>query len=234
MATPIQSLTIDLDGTLLNTLPDLAVAANDMLRELGLPEHTEATIATFIGRGVTDLVTRCLPAKQSADVTFLAHALLVFRRHYMAENGRRTVLYPGVLEGLNAWKNAGMPMALVTNKAAAFTEPLLAATGLRDFFDLVLSGDSLPEKKPHPLPLLHACQHFGVKPENNLHLGDSRHDVQAARAAGCRVWLVPYGYNPGNPAQSLDCDAIVATLAEAAQLMLGSAVIHAVTHTMIH
>jgi phosphoglycolate phosphatase len=144
------------------------------------------------------------------------------------------VLYPGVLEGLNAWKNAGMPMALVTNKAAAFTEPLLAATGLRDFFDLVLSGDSLPEKKPHPLPLLHACQHFGVKPENNLHLGDSRHDVQAARAAGCRVWLVPYGYNPGNPAQSLDCDAIVATLAEAAQLMLGSAVIHAVTHTMIH
>jgi phosphoglycolate phosphatase len=222
---PVKSLTIDLDGTLLNTLPDLTAAANNMLRELGLPEHTEATVATLIGRGVTDLGTRCLPAEQSADATFLAHALPIFRRHYMAENGRRTTLYPGVMEGLNAWINAAIPMALVTNKAAAFTGPLLAATGLAAFFDLVLSGDSLPEKKPHPLPLLHACQHFGVKPENNLHLGDSRHDAQAARAAGCPVWLVPYGYNPANPAQPVDCDAIVATLADAARRMLGNAVI---------
>lgn len=225
---PIKSLTIDLDGTLLNTLPDLTAAANNMLRELGLPLHTEATVATFIGRGVTDLVTRCLPAEQSADATFLANALTIFRRHYMAENGHRTVLYPGVIEGLNAWKNAGIPMALVTNKAAAFTEPLLAATGLADFFDLVLSGDSLPEKKPHPLPLLHACQHFGVAPKDNLHIGDSKHDAEAARAAGCRVWLVPYGYgynpgyNPANPAQQVDCDAIVATLADAAQRMLST------------
>lgn len=228
MSAPIQSLTIDLDGTLLHTLPDLTAAANGMLRELGLPAHTEATIATFIGRGVTDLVIRCLPAGQSADTAFLANALSVFRQHYARENGRRAVLYPGVMEGLHAWKNAGIPMALVTNKAAAFTKPLLAATGLAAFFDLVLSGDSLPEKKPHPQPLLHACQHFGVKPESNLHIGDSRHDSQAARAAGCQVWLVPYGYNPehssnnnpANPAQPTDCDAIVATLAEAAQRVL--------------
>jgi phosphoglycolate phosphatase-like HAD superfamily hydrolase len=130
----LRTLTIDLDGTLLNTLPDLAAAANGMLRELRLPLHTEATVATFIGRGVTDLVTRCLPAEQSADATFLANALPIFRRHYTAENGRRTMLYPGVMEGLNAWKNAGIPMAVVTNKAAAFTEPLLAATGLSAFF----------------------------------------------------------------------------------------------------
>ncbi len=216
----LRTLTIDLDGTLLNTLPDLAAAANGMLRELRLPLHSEATVATFIGRGVTDLVTRCLPAEQSADATFLANALPIFRRHYMAENGRRTVLYPGVMEGLNAWKNAGIPMAVVTNKAAAFTEPLLAATGLSAFFSLVLSGDSLPEKKPHPLPLLYACQHFGVAPEDNLHIGDSKHDAEAARAAGCHVWLVPYGYNSATPVQAVDCDAIVATLAEAAQRMI--------------
>lgn len=216
----LRTLTIDLDGTLLNTLPDLSAAANGMLRELGLPEHSEATIATFIGRGIADLVMRCLPAEKSADDIFLADSLRIFRHHYACENGRRTVIYPGVLEGLHAWQTAGVPMAVITNKAAAFTEPLLIATGLSAFFDFVLSGDSLPEKKPHPLPLLHACQKFGVAPNENLHIGDSRHDAIAARAAGCPVWLVNYGYSSAAPVQAIDCDAIVATLAEAAQRSL--------------
>lgn len=215
----LRSLTLDLDGTLLDTLPDLAAAANGMLRELGLPEHSETAIAAFVGRGVTDLVVRCLPAKKSADAIFLATALRIFRRHYAHENGRRTAIYPGVLEGLNTWKKAGIPMAVVTNKAAAFTGPLIAATGLSAFFGLILSGDSLPEKKPHPLPLLHACRHFGVTPSGNLHIGDSKHDAAAARAAGCPVWLVNYGYSSEAPVQSIDCDAIVATLAEAALRM---------------
>ena len=220
MPAPIHTLTLDLDGTLLNTLPDLAVAANGMLRELRLPEYSETTIASFVGQGVTDLVVRCLPTEKSADAIFLAEALHIFRQHYARENGRRTVIYPGVLQGLNAWKNAGIPMAVVTNKAAAFTAPLIAATGLSAFFDLVISGDSLPEKKPHPLPLLHACQHFGVAPKDNLHIGDSKHDAEAARAAGCPVWLVNYGYSSEAPVQSIDCDAIVATLAEAALRMI--------------
>ena len=220
MVAKTHTLTLDLDGTLINTLPDLTAAANGMLCDLGLPAFSEATIATFIGRGITDLVTRCLPADKSADAQFLSAALHRFRQHYAHENGRRAELYPGVIEGLTAWKNAGIPMAVVTNKAAAFTTPLLDTTGLASFFDLVLSGDSLPEKKPHPLPLLHACQHFGVAPKDNLHIGDSQHDAEAARAAGCPVWLVPYGYNPAQPVQSIDCDAIVATLAEAALRMI--------------
>lgn len=234
MLSAIRTITLDLDGTLLNTLPDLAASANGMLAELGLPCHTEADIARFIGRGVTDLVTRCLPVDQAAKHDRLAHALTVFRQHYASENGRRAKLYPGAMEGLTAWKTAGIPMAVVTNKAAAFTQPLLAATGLAGFFKLVLSGDSLPERKPHPLPLLHACQFFGVEPINNLHIGDSKHDADAARAAGCQIWLVPYGYNRGHLpeyagehtstqcSQQLDCDAIVSTLAVAAQRMLGT------------
>lgn len=217
-----RTLTLDLDGTLLNTLPDLAASANGMLRELGLPEHSESAITAFIGQGVTDLVMRCLPAEKSADAIFLAESLHIFRHYYARENGRRTMIYPGVLEGLHAWKTAGVPMAVITNKTAAFTEPLLIATGLAAFFDLILSGDSLPEKKPHPLPLLHACQKFGVAPFDNLHIGDSLHDAAAARAAGCPIWLVNYGYSSEAPVQSIDCDAIVATLAEAAQRVLKS------------
>jgi phosphoglycolate phosphatase len=219
MAAVIRSVTLDLDGTLLDTLPDLAAAANAMLRELGQPEYTEDVIASFIGHGVAQLVACCLPAANAAEH---ADALHIFRRHYARENGRRSKIYPGVMQGLQALKTAGLPLAVITNKAAAFTEPLLASTGLAPFFICVISGDSLAEKKPHPLPLLHACQRFGVAPAENLHIGDSRHDAAAARAAGCPVWLVPYGYNAGEPVRATDCDAIVATLNEAAQRVLAT------------
>lgn len=215
--TGIRSITLDLDGTLLDTLPDLAAAANGMLRELGRPEYAEEVIASFVGHGIAQLVACCLPEFE-ADA--LAQAQAVFRRHYARENGRRTALYPGVMEGLHAFQAAGLPLAVITNKAAAFTGPLLAATGLAPFFRFAISGDSLDEKKPHPLPLLHACQRFGVAPADNLHIGDSRHDAAAARAAGCPVWLVPYGYNAGAPVQDVDCDAIVASLAEAARRVI--------------
>lgn len=213
----VRTLTFDLDGTLLNTLPDLAAAANGMLRELQRPEYPDVTIASFVGHGIAQLVASCLPEANHAEQ---AEALHLFCHHYAHENGRRTIIYPGVLEGLHAWQAAGVPMAVITNKTAAFTEPLLVSTGLSDFFDFIISGDSLPEKKPHPLPLLHACQEFGVAPNENLHIGDSRHDAAAARAAGCPVWLVAYGYSTDTPVQSIDCDAIVATLAEAAQRMI--------------
>ena len=147
----------------------------------------------------------------------MAQAQVVFRRHYAIENGRRSKLYPGVLEGLQAFRAAGLPMAVITNKAAAFTEPLLVATQLASWFEFAVSGDSLPEKKPHPMQLLHACQRMGTAPAENLHIGDSRHDAAAGRAAGCPVFLVPYGYNEGEDVQGIDCDAIVASLAEAAR-----------------
>lgn len=212
--TPIRSVTIDLDGTLLDTVPDLAAAANAMLREMGRPEYPIATIAAFIGRGIPKLVARCLPDLDDAAVE---QAQAIFRRHYAIENGRRSMLFPGVLEGLQAFRAAGLPLAVITNKAAAFTEPLLVATKLGIWFNFAVSGDSLPEKKPHPLPLLHACQRMGTLPAENLHIGDSRHDAAAARAAGCPVFLVPYGYNEGEDVQGIDCDAIVTSLAEAAR-----------------
>ena len=211
---PIRSVTLDLDGTLVDTVPDLAAAANGMLRELGRPEYSIDTIAAFIGRGIPKLVERCLP---DLDAEAVAKAQAIFRRHYAVENGLRSRLYPGVLEGLQALRAAGLPMAVITNKAAAFTEPLLVATQLASWFEFAVSGDSLPEKKPHPMQLLHACQRMGTTPAENLHIGDSRHDAAAARAAGCPVFLVPYGYNEGEDVQGIDCDAIVASLAEAAR-----------------
>jgi phosphoglycolate phosphatase len=210
---PIRSVTIDLDGTLLDTVPDLAAAANGMMRELGRPEFPLAVVASFVGRGIPKLVERCLP---DIDATAVAAAQDIFRRHYAIENGRRSTLFPGVLEGLQAFRAAGMQMAVITNKAAAFTEPLLLATELAPWFGFAVSGDSLPEKKPHPMPLLHACERMGTRPAENLHIGDSRHDAAAARAAGCPVFIVPYGYNEGDDVQEIDCDAIVASLAEAA------------------
>lgn len=211
---PIRSVTIDLDGTLIDTIPDLAAAANGMMRELRRPELAVATVAAFVGRGIPNLVSRCLPDLAGED---LAQAQAVFFRHYATENGRRSTLFPGVLDGLQALRDAGLPMAVITNKAAAFTGPLLVATQLAGWFEFAVSGDSLPEKKPHPLPLLHACKRLGTAPAENLHVGDSRHDAAAARAAGCPVFLVPYGYNEGEGVQAMDCDAIVASLAEAAR-----------------
>lgn len=219
--TSIRSVTLDLDGTLLDTIPDLAAAANGMLRDLGRAEYPLAIIATFVGRGIPKLVERCLPDISGAT---LAAAQTLFRQHYARENGLRTKPFPGVLEGLNALYAAGLPLVVVTNKAAAFTEPLLAATGLTPFFRFAISGDSLSEKKPHPLPLIKACERLGVAPGENLHIGDSRHDAAAARAAGCPVWLVPYGYNEGKSVHDIDCDAIVTSLDEAAQRIIGASV----------
>ena len=210
---PIRSVTVDLDGTLLDTIPDLAAAANAMMRELGRPEFPLETVATFVGRGIPKLVARCLPDLDEAAVEA---AQAIFRRHYAIENGRRSTIFPGVLDGLQAMRDAGLRLAVITNKAAAFTEPLLVASGLAPWFEFAVSGDSLAHKKPHPAQLLHACERMGTSPAENLHIGDSRHDAAAARAAGCPVFIVPYGYNEGDDVQEIDCDAIVASLAEAA------------------
>lgn len=219
MLSPIRTITFDLDGTLLDTVPDIAVAANAMLRELGRAAYTEEAIAAFVGHGTAQLVARCLPEMDTED---LVQAQGIFRRHYTIENGRRSKLYPGVMQALEMLNDVGLPLAVVTNKPAVFTEPLLAAIGLAPFFRFAISGDSLTQKKPHPLPLLHACKLFDVAPAENLHIGDSRHDAAAARAAGCPVWLTPYGYNAGEPVRAADCDAIVATLTEAAQRVLAA------------
>ncbi len=214
---PIKAVLIDLDGTLLDTVPDLADAANAMLTDLGRTALPADTIRDFVGRGIPNLVGRCLGYPGESDAADAREALAVFRRHYAAVNGRRTRIYPGVLSGLQAMRAAGLKTACVTNKAAAFTGPLLEATGLAGLLDLTVSGDTLAQKKPHPLPFLHLCERFGIAPGEALVVGDSRNDVAGARAAGCPVFCVPYGYSEGEDVRDLGADAIVGTLEEAAR-----------------
>ncbi len=215
----VKAVVIDLDGTLLHTAPDLAEAASRMAAELGLPPIGLDKIKTYIGNGVSRLVKRVLTRDMDAepDAELFARALPVYEKHYAEGVSRESRPFPGVVEGLQALKQAGYRVACITNKAEKFTLPLLKDTGLFDFFELILSGDTLPKKKPDPLPLLHACERFGISPGQLLLIGDSLNDAQAARAAGCHVFCVPYGYNRGRSVEELDVDAVVPSLLEASK-----------------
>lgn len=217
----VKAVMIDLDGTLLDTIPDLAVAANMMLAELGRPSLDEALIRTFVGKGIPRLVERSLAGSLdgTADAGLFKTALPVYERCYAEVNGRHTVLYPGVVAGLERMREQGFPLACVTNKSARFTLPLLEHMKLSAYFSVVVAGDTLPKKKPDPLPLLHACSEFGIAASAMLMIGDSLNDAQAARAAGCPVFCVPYGYNEGRDVRELDIDAIVESLFEATRLI---------------
>ena len=219
---PIKAVVIDLDGTLLDTAPDLAEAAKRMAAELNLPPIELDTVKTFIGNGVSRLVKRVLTREMDAepDAALFARAYPVYEKHYAEGVSRESRPFPGVVEGLEAMKAAGFRLACITNKAEKFTVPLLKDTGLFDYFELILSGDTLPRRKPDPLPLLHACEVFKVKPSELLLIGDSLNDAQAARAAGCPVFCVPYGYNRGRPVAELDLDAVVPSLVAAAKMVV--------------
>ncbi|MGZ8208948.1 MAG: phosphoglycolate phosphatase [Burkholderiales bacterium] len=217
----VSAVTIDLDGTLLDTIPDLAMASNMMLAELGFQQLDEARIRTFVGKGIPRLVERALEAAlgEPPSDELKARALAVFERHYAAVNGKHTTIYAGVKEGLELLRARDFPLACVTNKSERFTRPLLDAVGLSSYFEHVVAGDTLPQKKPHPAPLLHACSALNVTPGAMLMVGDSLNDAQAARAAGCPVFCVTYGYNEGQDVHDLDTDALVSSLAEAVELI---------------
>jgi len=212
---------IDLDGTLADTIPDLAEAANRMLCELGRPALELELIRTFVGKGIPKLVERALAGALEARVDggLLQRALPIYERCYAEENGRHSVVFPGVREGLGQLRAMQLPLACVTNKAERFTRDLLEQLGLARCFEQVIAGDTLPQKKPDPQPLLHACRGFGISPADMLMIGDSANDVEAARAAGCPVFCVDYGYNEGRDVRELDVDAIVASLIEATRLI---------------
>ena len=218
---PVKGVTIDLDGTLLDTIPDLAAAANLMLAELGRPSLDVDVIRTFVGKGIPRLVERTLAGDidGAADPELMARALPIYERHYVEVNGRHTTLYPGVKEGLDELKSRGLPLACVTNKSGRFTLPLLEKIGLAPYFATIVSGDTLARKKPDPDPLLHACDALDIAPRDMLMIGDSINDTQAARAAGCPVFCVTYGYNEGHDVRDLDTDALVDSLVEAAALI---------------
>jgi phosphoglycolate phosphatase len=213
----IRAALFDLDGTLLDTAPDLAESANRMLAELGRGALEEVAIRDYIGKGVVNLVHRCVEATGGGSEADRDRALAVFERHYVAGIANRTHPYPGVVEGLVALERAGIPMGCVTNKAARFTEPLLELTDLRRFFGVVVSGETAARKKPHPDPLLYAARALGTPPAQTLMVGDSLNDVQSARAAGCPVVVVPNGYREGLALEDLGADAVVASVEEAAR-----------------
>lgn len=222
MPLAVKAVLLDLDGTLLDTAPDLALAANAMLADLGRPPLAPEMVRDYIGKGIPNLVGRCLGYPGESEAPDVQKALAVFKHHYAAVNGRQARIYPGVVEGLRALRAAGLKLACITNKAAAFTGPLLASTGLARYLDMAVSGDTLPRKKPHPLPFLHVCESFGIEPGQALVIGDSRNDVAGARAAGCPVFCVPYGYSEGEDVRELGCDAIVNTLEEAARRLIAA------------
>lgn len=207
---------IDVDGTLVDSVPDLAYCVDEMMHRLGRPPHGEVKVRNWVGNGVERLVRRALVGQldgEPGDQEF-ALAYPMFLELYAQNTSQRSCLYPGVREGLVYMQAQGYLLGCVTNKAAQFTIPLLKDLGIHDAFGIVVSGDTLPVRKPDPAPLLHAARHFGVAPEDSLMLGDSKSDVTAARAAGFQIICMSYGYNHGEDIRNYSPDAVIDSMAE--------------------
>ncbi len=221
----VDAAIVDLDGTMVDTIGDFAEAIARMLADLQLPALDAALIEHMVGKGTEHLLRSVLAhvlaqaghpqaALPAAVASLLPTALARYEQHYLAINGQHSALYAGVLEGLQALRAGGLRLACVTNKPLAFTRPLLAAKGLQGLFEQVFGGDSFATKKPDPLPLLKTCEALGTTPARTLMLGDSSNDAQAARAAGCPVVLVTYGYNHGQSVEAVGADALIDSIAQ--------------------
>jgi len=220
-AAAIRAAIIDLDGTMLDTVPDFELALNGMRADFKLAPIGQDVIKPMVGKGSEKLIRDVLALDyepERIDAVF-DEAMASYQRHYLAINGERSVLYAGVIEGLQAMRAMGLRLACVTNKPVAFATPLLAQKGLAPYFELLYGGDSFPKKKPDPMPLLQVCSDFDLAPPSVVAIGDSSNDAEAARAARCYVLTVPYGYNHGRPVQSIDSDGIVNSLLDAAELI---------------
>ncbi|MEA3412487.1 MAG: phosphoglycolate phosphatase [Pseudomonadota bacterium] len=215
---------IDVDGTLVDSVPDLAWCVDEMMGRLDMPPRGEDSVRLWVGNGVERLVKRALVNDLDAEpgAALFGRALPVFLELYAENTSKRSLLYPGVQEGLDFLARGPYRVGSVTNKAAQFTEPLLEQLGIIDRFEIVISGDTLPRKKPDPLPLLHAARSLGVEPADSLMIGDSQSDVKAARAAGFQIVCMSYGYNHGEDIRNFHPDAVIDSMAELPSL-LGSA-----------
>lgn len=217
---------IDVDGTLVDSVPDLTFCVDEMMERLDMPPRGERKVRDWVGNGVERLVERALIDRLDGepDPQLFERALPIFMDLYRENTSTRSHLYPGVEEGLAFLASTGIPVGCVTNKAAEFTEPLLRTLGIRDRFGLVVSGDTLPKKKPDPLPLRHAAERFGVAPERALMIGDSVSDVKAARAAGFEIVCMSYGYNHGVDIREAQPDAVIDSMGELPRLFENAAV----------
>jgi phosphoglycolate phosphatase len=229
----LDAVIVDLDGTMVDTLADFVAALNLMLLDLGLGPVDRQAVAPMIGKGSEHLIQTVLAHVASADAaaavkkgaagpvestarTLFPFAWARYQHHYLAINGQHARVYPGVFEGLERIKSHGLPMACLTNKPLAFAQQLLKLKGLDGYFSQVFGGDSFALKKPDPLPLLKTCEALSRTPARTLMLGDSSNDARAARAAGCPVVLVTYGYNHGQPIRAVDADGFVDSFVELA------------------
>jgi phosphoglycolate phosphatase len=208
---------VDLDGTMIDTIGDFVVALNRMLDELGLPHIDGPTVEAMVGKGSEHLihsVLRHVRATSEDDAAWFDRAWPRYQHHYLAINGQHAKVYAGVAEGLSALRARGLRLACLTNKPTAFAKPLLASKNLAAFFEVMFGGDAFDRKKPDPLPLIKACEALGTQPARTLMVGDSSNDAKAARAAGCPVVLVSYGYNHGQPIREVDADGFIDSLAD--------------------
>jgi phosphoglycolate phosphatase len=211
MLTIPKMILIDVDGTMVDSVPDLAYCVDVTMREMNIPERGEAAVRNWVGNGVEKLVHRALTndLDGEADAALFDKAMPIFRSCYAKHTCVHSTLYPGVAEAL-AWMQAqGFKLGCVTNKAEQFTLPILEQLQVRDYFGIVVSGDTLPQKKPDPAPLLHVAEFFGVEPAKSLMIGDSVSDVKAARAAGFGIACMSYGYNHGLDIRDFDPDVVV-------------------------
>jgi phosphoglycolate phosphatase len=215
------AITIDLDGTLVDSVPDLHASVNATLRTLELPERDLEQVRNWVGNGVERLLSRAITADFDGQLEqeLLDRAQKIFLAHYVDFNGRFSHPYPGVIETLEALRKAGHRMACVTNKPATPARKLLAHHALERFFEFTLGGDTLSRKKPDALPLLFVAGQFSVAPASLTHIGDSVSDVQAARAAKCRIIAVSYGYNHGRDIHTEQPDHVVDSFTDLLELL---------------
>ncbi|MET0029323.1 MAG: phosphoglycolate phosphatase [Candidatus Thiodiazotropha sp.] len=216
---------IDVDGTLVDSVPDLAYCVDEMMQRLGRPVHGEDKVRDWVGNGVERLVRRALVGQLEGepDDADFERAYPMFLELYAENTSQRSLLYPGIREGLDYLKGEGYRLGCVTNKAAQFTLPLLRDLGIHDDFEIIIAGDTLAKKKPDPLPLLHAAEELGVAPADALMVGDSQSDVKAARAAGFQIVCMSYGYNHGEDIRSYHPDAVIDSLIEIRALLENAA-----------